>query len=100
VVGQKHNAIVGGDMQEKIQGLRKSVAGISLHMQAPKSWIGSDDVNLFQIVCDTLDLLCEMNDQLAVHTHGPTPPPNSASIFEGGAVQASTLAAKLKFITM
>ncbi|CAM3096347.1 hypothetical protein PSGE105469_17555 [Pseudomonas gessardii] len=27
VVGQKHNATVGGDMQERIEGLRQSVAG-------------------------------------------------------------------------
>lgn len=61
VVGQTHNATVGGDMQEKIQGLRKSVAGIGQRLQAPKSWIGSETVNLFKIVCDTLDLLKEMN---------------------------------------
>lgn len=36
VVGQKYNATVGGDMQEKIQGLRQSMAGISQRMQAPK----------------------------------------------------------------
>ena len=39
VVAQKHNATVGGDMQEKIQGLRKSVAVISQQLQAPKNWI-------------------------------------------------------------
>jgi hypothetical protein len=27
VVGQKHNATVGGDMQEKIRGLRNSMSG-------------------------------------------------------------------------
>lgn len=68
VVGQKHNATVGGDMQEKIQGLRRSVAGISQQLQAPKNWIGSSSVNLFQVVCDMLDLLQQMNTQLAAHT--------------------------------
>lgn len=34
VVGQKHNATVDGDMQENIQSLRKSVAGISQRLQA------------------------------------------------------------------
>lgn len=37
VVGQKLNATVGGDMQEQIQGLRKSVAGASQRLQAPKT---------------------------------------------------------------
>jgi hypothetical protein len=88
VTGQKHNATVGGDMQERIEGLRKSVAGVSQRMQAPKNWIGSEGVNLFKIVCDTLDLLQEMNTQLAVHTHGPTPPPGNATAFN--AAVAST----------
>jgi hypothetical protein len=101
VVGQKHNATVGGDMQEKIQGLRKSVAGISQRLQAPKNWIGSEGVNLFKVVCDTLDLLQEMNTQLATHTHipGPTPSPTDAAAFTAKATKALALATLLKPIT-
>ncbi|VVO92749.1 hypothetical protein PS870_02405 [Pseudomonas fluorescens] len=101
VVGQKHNATVGGDMQEKIQGLRQSVAGISQRLQAPKNWIGSEDVNLFQVVCDVLDLLQQMNTQLAAHTHvpGPTPSPPDAAVFTEKAAQAITLSETLKSIT-
>lgn len=102
VVGQKHNATVGGDMQEKIQGLRKSVAGISQQLQSPKNWIGSGTVNLFQVVCDVLDLLQQMNTQLAAHTHvpGPTPSPVDAAAFTTKATQASALAIQLKLITL
>jgi hypothetical protein len=102
VVGQKHNAAVGGDMQEKIQGLRKSVAVVSQQLQAPKNWIGSETVNLFKIVCDTLDLLQQMNTQLAAHTHvpGPTPSPTDAAAFIAKASQASALALILKPITL
>ena len=101
VVGQKHNATVGGDMQEKIQGLRRSVAGISQQLQAPKNWIGSGTVNLFQVVCDMLDLLQQMNTQLAAHTHlpGPTPSPTDAAVFTEKAARALALSAKLKPIT-
>lgn len=99
VVGQKHSATVGGDMQERIEGLRQSMAGISQRMQAPKSWIGSQDVNLFKVVCETLDLLHETNIQLAAHVHGPTPPPGNASVFKAVAVSANQLGAKLKLIT-
>lgn len=101
VVGQKHNATVGGDMHERIEGLRKSVAGISQQLQAPKNWIGSETVNLFQVVCDTLDLLQQMNTQLAAHTHvpGPTPSPSDAAAFVNNAVLASTLSLKLKIVT-
>lgn len=102
VVGQKHNATVGGDMQEKIQGLRRSVAGVSQQLQAPKNWIGSGTVNLFQVVCDVLDLLQQMNSQLAAHTHvpGPTPSPTDAMAFTAKAVKAALLAEKLKPATL
>ena len=102
VVGQKHNATVGSDMQEKIQGLRKSVAGISQQLQAPKNWIGSGSVNLFQVVCDMLDLLQQMNAQLAVHTHLPGPGPSAIDVsnFETNAIRASALGISLKPITL
>jgi hypothetical protein len=102
VVGQKHNATVGGDMQEKIQGLRQSVAGISQQLQAPKNWIGSSGVNLFQIVCDMLELLQQMNTQLSVHTHLPGPAPNPADATANirDAAQAALLLAKLSPVTL
>ena len=102
VVGQKYNATVGGDMHEKIQGLRKSVAGLSQQLQAPKNWIGSGNVNLFQVVCDMLDLLHQMNTQLAAHTHlpGPTPSPTDAAAFTAKAAQALVLSTKLRPITL
>lgn len=100
VVGQKLNAAVAGDMQERIEGLRESVAAVSQRMQAPKNWIGSEGVNLFQIVCDTLDLLKEMNTQLATHSHGPTPPPGNASTFIAASTTATQLGALLKRVTL
>ncbi|WP_201195234.1 hypothetical protein [Pseudomonas fluorescens] len=102
VVGQKHNATVGGDMQERINGLRNSVARVSQHLQAPKNWIGSGSVNLFQVVCDMLDLLQQMNTQLAAHTHvpGPTPSPTDAAAFTEKAALAFATGAKLKAITL
>jgi hypothetical protein len=102
VVGQKHNATVGGDMQERIEGLRKSVAGVSQQMQAPKNWIGSETINLFKVVCDMLDLLQQMNTQLASHTHipGPTPSPTDAAAFTAKAAQSMEQALKLKLITL
>ncbi|MEJ1226555.1 hypothetical protein V9K90_12235 [Pseudomonas sp. CCNWLW56] len=100
VVGQKHNAMVGGDMQEQIQGLRFSVAGISQRMQAPKNWVGSEGVNLFKITCDILNLLEQMNIQLAAHAHGASPPPSNSTNFTSNAGTALTLSAQLKPITL
>ena len=99
VVGQKHNATVGGDMQERIQGLRQSMAGGGQHLIAPKNWVGSESVNIFQVLCDLLDLVLEMNMQLAMHTHGPTPVPGNSAVFTSSAESISRLVASLKPIT-
>lgn len=99
VVGQKHNATVGGDMEETIEGLRKSVAGISLQMFAPKNHVGSESVNIFRVVCDLIDLVKEMNTQLASHTHGPSPVPGNAIAFTEGAAKAMLLGELIKPIT-
>jgi hypothetical protein len=99
VVGQKHNVTVGGDMQERIEGLRESVAVASQRLQAPKNWIGSDRVNLFQVVCDVLDLLEQMNVQIAAHVHGPSPAPSNAAAFSTNSAWAASHAGVLKRVT-
>ncbi|MGG7675188.1 hypothetical protein [Pseudomonas sp. WC2] len=99
VVGQKHNATVGGDMQERIEGLRESVVGISQRLIAPKSHIGSESVNIFQVLCDTLVLVEKMAGQIASHVHGPSPVPASAAAFASDGREAATLRAALKAIT-
>ena len=93
VVAQKLNATIGGDMQERIQGIRRSLA--------PQTWLGSEGVNVLQILCDLLDLVQEMNVQMAGHTHvpGPAPNPTDATGFTEKAAQALALAAQLKPIT-
>lgn len=94
VVGQKLNATVGGDMLERIQGIRRSVA--------PKTWLGSESVNVLQILCDLLDLVERMNTQLAAHTHvpGPTPSPADAAAFTGKAANAAAMAEAVRGITV
>lgn len=101
VVGQKHNATVGGDMEERIQGMRESVAAVSQRLVAPKTWIGSEGVNVLQVLCDLLDLVQQMNAQLASHTHvsGPASPPADAADFNTKAALALDMAGKLKQIT-
>lgn len=98
VVGDKYNSTVGGDMQERIEGLRKSVAGDGQRLVAPKNWIGSESVNLFQVVCDLLDLVQEMNTQLAGHVHGNGPIPSNTYSFVTAASSADMLERSLKEI--
>lgn len=100
VVGQKHNATVGGDMQERIEGLRKSVAAVSQRLVAPKTWMGSEGVNVLQVLCDLLDLVQQMNAQLAIHTHGTTPVPSNAAMFAVNSVDAEKMLSKIQEVTL
>jgi len=99
VVGQKHNATVGGDMQERIEGLRQSVAGMSQRLIAPKNHVGSENVNIFKVLCDTLDLIEVMAVQVAGHIHGTGPAPTTAALFTADAEKAVALSTDLKLIT-
>ncbi|VVO02881.1 hypothetical protein PS720_02789 [Pseudomonas fluorescens] len=83
VVGQKHNATVGGDMEERIQGVRKSVAAVSQRLHSPKTWIGSDSVNVLQVLADLIELVSQMNSQLVSHVHNPgaAPVASDAAMF-------------------
>jgi hypothetical protein len=94
VVGQKHNATIGGDMQERIMGIRRSIA--------QQTWLGSEGVNVLQVLCDLIDLVQAMNSQLAAHTHvpGPTPSPTDAEAFATNALLSQELAVKLKGVTL
>ncbi|WP_448125833.1 hypothetical protein [Pseudomonas veronii] len=100
VVGQKHNATVGGDMRERIEGLRKSVAAVSQSMKSPKTWIGSEGINVLRVLGDLLDLVGDMNSKIAAHTHGQTPVPTTAAEFAAAATKAALLSAELGSITL
>ena len=102
VVGQKHNATVGGDMEERIQGLRKSVAAVSQKLVAPKTWLGSEEVNVLQILCILTETVQQMSRQLALHTHLPmqTPSQSDVAIFNSGAEVCGDLRLKLYPITL
>lgn len=61
-----------------------------------ESHIGSESVNIFQVLCDTLALVEKMAGQIASHVHGPSPVPASAAAFASDGREAATLRAALK----
>ena len=101
VVGQKHNTAVGGDLQERVLGLRESVAMIGQRLQAPKTWLGSEGVNVLQVLCDLIDLVQEMNAQIAAHVHPQLgSPATNAAAFTAAAAKAALLSAMLGSVTL
>lgn len=95
VVGQKHNATVGGDMLEQIRGIRESVAA-GQRLISPKTHVGSETVNVLQVLCDVIDLVEQMNLAIAAHKHAATPPPDTASDFIAHAKSALGMSMLLK----
>ncbi|RUT39793.1 hypothetical protein WG29040_05600 [Pseudomonas sp. PAMC 29040] len=91
VVAQKLNLTVGGALLERIKGARKSVA--------PTNWIGSESVNVLQVLCDVIDLMIQMNSDIAGHQHASSPVPTNAAIFAGHAGTGTQLSGQLKPIT-
>ncbi|WP_231986175.1 hypothetical protein [Pseudomonas asplenii] len=86
VVGQKHNATVGGNMNEKVEGIRQSIAAINQQLIAPKTWLGSEKINICRMFCELLDVVEEMNKQMAVHVHANSPPPNNSGYFTASGI--------------
>ncbi|MBF8766668.1 hypothetical protein IR009_15720 [Pseudomonas putida] len=90
-VAQRANVAVGGDLLERVKGARRSVA--------EKTWLGSESVNTLQILCDLIDLVIQMNTNIAAHTHGPSPVPSNAGSFTAHAGTGVKLFGQLKPIT-
>ncbi|MFL6968459.1 hypothetical protein ACJ6X8_19700 [Pseudomonas alvandae] len=99
VVGQKLNTTVGDDMLERIQGVRESVAASAHIFKAPSIWLGSEAVNVLQVLVNLIDMVEQLNADIAFHKHGPTPPPDNAGSFIAHAATALELYHQLNPIT-
>lgn len=82
VVGQNHRATIGGDMFEQIAGVRASLVRGGQRYQAPKTWLGSSDINVLKLLCDVIDLVEKMNIAIASHSHGLSSQPNNGILFQ------------------
>lgn len=67
------NVAISGDIQERIQGLCESVVKVSQRLQASKTWVESEGINVLLVVCDLFNLVQELNTQIAGHIHDPSP---------------------------
>ncbi len=76
---------VGKALSEKVGQLRQSIAGMWQEIIAPVVWIGSQQINVAQLMFHTVYLVQQLADQLASHTHPSTEQPtNSAEIEQSG----------------
>jgi len=84
-VGKSASIDIGQSLTEKIGQLRSSVAGARQHIIAPVVWVGSQQLNVMQLMLDTLDVVQELAKQTAQHNHANTGAPiNAAEITATG----------------
>ncbi|WP_368982211.1 hypothetical protein AB4O95_17435 [Enterobacter asburiae] len=93
IAGSKTVA-TGKDLIEKIGLIRKSVAAVQQQIIAPVVWIGSGTINVAQLMLDTLDVVKELADQTADHTHSNTGAPTNAGAIRSTGAKADTLNGK------
>nr|WP_255473722.1 phage tail protein [Pantoea sp. paga] len=85
---------VGQALTEKIGQLRQSIAGTRQEIIAPVVWIGSEKINVAQLMLDTVALVQQLADQLASHTHPSTGQPTNSSDIAQSSQQAAALSTK------
>ncbi|PWC11633.1 hypothetical protein [Brenneria corticis] len=84
-VGKSATVDIGQNLMEKIGQIRSSIAGARQDIIAPVVWVGSQQINVMQLMLDTLDVVQELAAQTAAHTHVNTGAPlNAAAIAATG----------------
>lgn len=81
----------GPDLVENIGQVRRSIAAIQQQIVASPVWLGSAQINVAQLMLDTLDIIQQLAAQTASHTHPSVSPPTNAAAINAVASSASDL---------
>ncbi|EPQ6833961.1 hypothetical protein ACUMR9_000772 [Vibrio cholerae] len=104
-LGNMHVA-TAGELIEVIGKVRRSIAAEHQWLQSPKTWIGSKQENVLILLSELMQVVKELADTLATHTHGgvmagpaATAAPNQASDISDHGSDSAQLKARLDPIT-
>ncbi len=89
---------VGESLTEKIAALRKSVAAGGQQVMGETVHIGSENINALTMMLDTIDLLAELAQQCANHSHPTVGTPTNAAAFTQTATKAGQTRSKYQNI--
>lgn len=95
VIGNSSVNVVG-QLVEKVGKLRSSVAAVRQEIIAPVVWVGSESINVCQLMIETLDVVKQLAELTAAHTHQDTGAPLNATAIRGTGTTANGLATKYK----
>ena len=87
---QRHT---NADIQESCDKVRQCTAKAKQLLKSPKTWLGSDQENLLQIMVDCLSELESALETLAIHTHngGNVTVPDQSAVISGSASNLSDI---------
>ncbi|MDX7991710.1 hypothetical protein FE393_10285 [Xenorhabdus sp. psl] len=88
------NVDVGQKLIEKIGLLKQSIAGVKQEIVAPVVWVGSQQINVMTLMLDTLDVVKELAELTAAHTHHNTGTPENARAIRNTAHKSDGLKQK------
>lgn len=87
---------VSNSLIEKVGAIRQSVAKAKQEIIAPTVWVGSQTINVMQLMLDTLDVVKQLAQQTAQHTHKETGAPLNAAAIQATGTTADSLNGKYK----
>ena len=93
-VAENATVTIGKNLTEQIGQIRKSVAAVQQQIIAPVVWIGSGSINVAQLMLDTLDVVKQLAELTASHTHSNTGTPTNAGDIRSTGTKADTLNGK------
>lgn len=93
-VGKSAEWDVGQDLIEKIGNIRRSIAAQRQELIAPVVWVGNQQINVMQLMIDTLDVVQELAEQTATHTHANTGAPVNANAIAATGTKSNALQVK------
>ncbi len=79
-VGKDATTVVAGSLVEKIGKIRSSIAAVRQDVIAPVVWVGSQQINVMELMLETLGVVQELAQQTAAHTHSNTGTPQALSV--------------------
>lgn len=80
-------------LTETIAGIRKSVAA-SQQLMAPSVWLGSEEINVTKLMLETLDVVKQLAELTASHSHSNTGAPLNAGAIQRTGTTADGLKSK------
>lgn len=93
-VAEDVTVTIGKNLTEQIGQIRKSVAAVQQQIIAPVVWIGSGSINVAQLMLDTLDVVKQLAELTASHSHSNTGTPTNAADIRNTGTKADTLNGK------